>query len=259
MIFYLSGTGNSLWAARHIASETGDRLIPIADIYKKSNFFTLSEGERVGFVFPVHGWRPPKIVRRFISGLDIEYSEGNYSFALTTAGDNIGETISILEGDLKKRGIRLDAAFSLIMPESYVGLPFMDVDTEEKEKLKISTSGKRLERYAETIRMRRHGKTDLDIGRWPRINSRIIGSFFNRYLVKDGPFKVSEDKCVKCGMCVKACPTGNMIGGHGTFPEWKHTGDCMTCFACYHHCPRHAIEFGRQTKGKGQYYFGKDR
>lgn len=31
MIFYLSGTGNSLWAAKYIAKATGEKLINILD------------------------------------------------------------------------------------------------------------------------------------------------------------------------------------------------------------------------------------
>ncbi|MFW5518323.1 MAG: ferredoxin, partial [Segatella copri] len=36
---------------------------------------------------------------------------------------------------------------------------------------------------------------------------------------------------------------------------WLHHKDCLTCFTCYHHCPHHAIEFGKQTRKKGQYFF----
>ena len=51
------------------------------------------------------------------------------------------------------------------------------------------------------------------------------------------------------------CPVGDIKGGHGTYPEWLHHKDCLTCFTCYHHCPHHAIEFGRQTQKKGQYFY----
>ena len=66
---------------------------------------------------------------------------------------------------------------------------------------------------------------------------------------------VEKDKCVKCGICANVCPVGDIKGGHGEYPEWLHHKDCLTCFTCYHHCPHHAIEFGKQTQKKGQYYF----
>lgn len=259
MIFYLSGTGNSKWAANVLAKETGDRTISVVETVDGDCCFTLAEGERVGFVFPVHGWRPPKFMRFFLDYLIILNAQGHYCYALVTAGDNIGETIDILERDLAKRNIPLDAAFSLIMPESYVGLPFMDVDTPEKEKSKKEDSAKRLSVYAQAIKKRVKTKSGLDTGRWPRINSRIIGGLFTRFLVSDQKFYINPDKCIRCGLCADVCPVSNIYKVKGRIPGWKYTGKCMTCFSCYHHCPTHAIEFGRMTKKKGQYYFDKNK
>ena len=135
MIFYFSGTGNTRWAAQYLSEATQEELVFIPDHPTGTFSPDLKEGERIGFCFPVHGWRPPKLVRDFVSRLRLR-AEGHYVYALCTAGDNIGETIEILEKDLSEVGIHLDSAFSLIMPESYVGLPFMDVDTEAKEKAK---------------------------------------------------------------------------------------------------------------------------
>jgi len=127
MIFYFSGTGNTKWAATQIAQATGERLLYLPDVMDVHDY-SLAEGERVGFCFPVHGWRPPVLLRKFISQLRVADPVGHYVFALCTAGDNIGETMYILESDLASVGLHVDSAFSLIMPESYVGLPFMDVD-----------------------------------------------------------------------------------------------------------------------------------
>jgi len=141
------------------------------------------------------------------------------------------------------------------MPESYVGLPFMDVDTPNKEKAKKSKAAEELECYAERVIDRRDGDVGLVIGHWPRINSRLIGSFFVKYLVTDKPFHVTESKCIKCGKCAEACPIDNVLWQKGSTPAWRHDGSCLACFTCYHHCPTHAIEYGGRTKNKGQYYF----
>lgn len=94
------------------------------------------------------------------------------------------------------------------------------------------------------------GIRDLVIGRWPKINSRLIGSCFVKYLITDKPFYVAEDKCIKCGKCAEACPVNDIIWSKGSMPKWKHNGSCLSCFACYHHCPKHAIEYGKRTKTK---------
>lgn len=259
MIFYLSGTGNSLWAAKTIAKATGERLINILDKERIRTRFSLDEDERVGFCFPVHGWRPPMALRKFISQLSFDDAKPHYCFALCTAGDNIGETINILRSDLASRNIHLDSAFSLIMPESYVGLPFMDIDTPENEKRKKDKAAKDLERFIKIIGKKQKNIEELTVGRWPKINSRVIGGFFTKYMITDKPFHVTTGKCIGCGLCAASCPTGNISLNNQKRPQWHHDGSCLACFSCYHHCPNHAIEYGRMTKNKGQYYFNKEK
>ena len=257
MIFYFSGTGNTEWTAKTLANALQDELIWIPDALKGDCHYTLKEGERIGFCFPVHGWRPPSLVRKFISKLHI--NQPAFTYAIVTAGDTIGETIDILENDLSLCGITLDSAYSLIMPESYVGLPFMDVDRPEKELAKKQKAADDLKLFISEILERKRGIRTLTIGHWPRINSRIIGSFFLNHLITDKPFHIHVDKCLRCGKCQDVCPVDNIMGGKGNIPQWKHNTECLTCFACYHYCPVHAIEYGQRTKNKGQYYYRKNQ
>lgn len=258
MIFYLSCTGNTLWAARQISEATGDALYDIAAVADKPCTYSVQENERIGFCFPVHGWRPPVLVRDFIRRLHIEHAGGHFCWALCTAGDDIGETIELLESDLRTIGLRVDSAFSLLMPESYVGLPFMDVDKPERERQKKEQAQADLQAAIHHIASCHRGERHLHLSHWPRTNSRFLGAIFVKWLLTDGPFRVDENRCTRCGRCMKSCPVGNIKPGESGTPEWQHNGRCLSCFACYHHCPVRAIEYGRRTRGKGQYYFEKD-
>lgn len=256
MIFYLSCTGNTRWAARKLAEATGETLVFIPEAMRGDTRYALGEGECIGFCFPVHGWRPPRLVRDFIGRLRFDASpHGHYAYALCTAGDDIGETMTLLERDVEPLGIQLSLEWSLIMPESYVGLPLMDVDTPERERDKKRRAAEELEKLCRDVTARRQGISHLVTGRWPRVNSRLLGAVFLHGLVSDRKFHVDSRRCVKCGICADVCPTGDIRGGLGMEPAWNHDGSCLTCFACYHHCPHHAIEFGRQTRHKGQYFF----
>lgn len=264
MIFYFSGTGNTRWAAQKVAAATGDRLVNIAeemlaaetDQASDPQFtYTLAQDERIGFFFPVHGWRPPRLVLDFLDRLHLTNADSHYAYVVCTAGDNVGEAVSILEKRLQTMGIKIDSAISLIMPESYVGLPFMDVDTPAKEQCKKMEADNKLTRFIADIMECRSGVRDITIGHWPRINSRLIGSVFVKKLVTDRPFHVVADRCLHCGKCASVCPVANIHFEKGGEPSWLHNGKCLSCFACYHHCPTHAIEYGGRTKKKGQYYF----
>ncbi|WP_444298093.1 EFR1 family ferrodoxin [Leyella stercorea] len=261
MIFYFSGTGNTKWAASKTAAALDDQLIDIAATLKHADSdstfsYELKDDEPVGFFFPVHGWRPPLIVKEFVRRLRINQA-GSYCYVVCTAGDNVGEAVDILGKDLAEVGIKVHSAISLIMPESYVGLPFMDVDKPEKEAKKKREADEKLSKFIDDIRQRRHGIRDILIGNWPRINSRLIGDVFIRWIIKDTPFRVDPNRCISCGLCVNNCPVNDMAMDENKHPVWLHNGKCLSCFACYHHCPTRAIEYGGRTKGKGQYYFEK--
>ena len=286
MIFYFSGTGNTKWAASKLAAATREDLISIAPYMRADDSshnlaepFILKENERLGFVFPVHGWRVPKLVREFICKMKIQREPSDasaenkakaddslknrpFTYCVCTAGDSIGLTIENLNEvisqnpSLQALGItEVSSSYSLIMPESYIGLPFMDVDPKEREIRKKENAAQELAVVCEEIFDRKEGINRLVKGPIPWFFTKVVGGFFENVLITDKRFHVEKDRCVKCGICANVCPVGDIKGGHGEYPVWLHHKDCLTCFTCYHHCPHHAIEFGNQTQKKGQYYF----
>ena len=252
MIFYFSGTGNTRFVAEQITAGIGEKLVFIPDAIRENRFeFEIAPDESIGFCFPTHGWQVPRIVREFIRKLRIN---GGYCWAVTTCGDNMGETMTILNKELAAIGLKTSATFSVIMPESYVCLPFMYTDTPEKEREKIAAAKQQLPHIIKCIRERRKGVEELEKGGTPRLYSYVIGAYFNARMVNDKKFTVDADVCIKCGKCAKVCPVDNITG---TPPEWNHNGRCTSCLACYHYCPTHAINFGKITRKRGQYYFKK--
>ena len=274
MIFYFSGTGNSKWAAKTLALETGDTLVSIPEVINSDCSFTIEKDEHVGFIFPIHGWRVPNIVKEFLTKLTIKTlgedtsHVKHYCFCLVTAGDTIGKAMERFQQQLKSitvnDALSLKAVCSLIMPESYVGLPGMDVDTKEKELEKKELASKQLKEFSNILKQHPHkdsnqiwGWNQLIRGPIPSFFSGPVGGFFERFLITDKPFHVDSRRCVKCGICANVCPVSDIKGGLGFEPEWLHNGKCLTCFSCYHHCPHHAIEFGKRTQKKGQYFYNK--
>lgn len=257
MILYFSSTGNSRWAASRLASSLGDVMEPIADNMHSSRQY--DEKDTLGLVFPIHGWRPAKIVRYFLRHKRIKVTPSTFVYAVCTAGDSVGLAIDLLRDDIASAGLHLDAVQTLIMPESYVGLPFMDVDKPSREHDKKVAAEQKLDNFIEVVRRRQSGYEDVVKGPLPWLLTYPVGAFFLRHLVSDKPFRVSTDKCIRCGRCADLCPVGDIDGGKGKMPEWLHKSDCLTCFSCYHHCPTHAIEFGNRTRHKGQYFFERNK
>lgn len=247
MVYYFSGTGNSRYVACRIAALTGDRALDIADAPADAG-----GGNRalLGIVFPVYGWRLPKIVRRFCGTLDSEAAGGRFVYAVLTCGTDTGKAFRLLRRLLRERGMRTDSAYSVIMPDVYVCLPGFDVDKDGLRKSKYDRAARRILGIADDINARRR-RIDVFEGAFPRIKTYLLGTLFFRFLVKDAPFNASAG-CDGCGACRLACPVGNIAFEDGR-PSWR--GKCEGCLNCYHSCPRHAINFGRSTLRKGQYTF----
>lgn len=254
MIFYFSANGNTLWVAKNLAKLTDDRLLSMVSYLQNPYKLQLSENENIGFCFPVYGWQPPSIVNVFIEHLSLTTAHNHYCFAVCTAGDDIGETMKLFKNELKHLSLQPSALFSIIMPETYVGLPFMDVDTIANEQKKINEARNKLEFVGKYI-CSKAMITNIHKGVFPNIKTYLLGTIFTHWLVNDKLFHVDKHKCIKCGLCSKVCPVNDIVRDSEKYPQWIHNKRCLTCFACYHHCPKHAIDFGKRTKNKGQYYF----
>ena len=259
MIFYFSGTGNTKWLASRLANATGERLVSISQAIITGEYdYQLGDDERIGICFPVHGWRPPFIVRDFVKRLNLGGYQGQFCYAFATCGDDVGLAFDYLREDLMSIGVTLDSVYSVIMPETY-NFPFIDqIDTAESAERKKALAAERLEQLLPDITASCRGKKDINASRWPRTNSILLGGFFLKHWVTDSKFTVDADLCIRCGICAKTCPVGNISCNNGNLPQWLHNGLCTTCFSCYHHCPSHAIDFAGRTRGKKRQYYYKE-
>ena len=110
MIFYFTGTGNSLYAAARLAHATADRVVSIAECMQRETFSFPEPCERVGFVFPVYWYGLPVIVERFLDRLALGGCD--YVYAVVTCGGSAGGTADALRARLQARGTALSAASS---------------------------------------------------------------------------------------------------------------------------------------------------
>ena len=248
MIFYFTGTGNSLYAASNVAEAQEDRVFSIAKLMDQNKdvyHYELGENELLGFVFPIFAWAPPKMVLDFIKRLDVTGKP--YAFYLSTCGNDEGSTAKKIRKALASKGLALDSSFSLQMPNNYV-LGF-DVDPKDLEKEKLKAAEQMLSEINKTISQRRKNVNLTIPGRFPELKTALVNPMFNRFALNTKQFS-ADDTCTSCGICEKICPVHTIKVEDK--PVWGKA--CTQCLGCINRCPVHAIQYGKGTARKGRYY-----
>ena len=249
MIYYFSGTGNSYAAAKKLAAGLGEDLMDIAVAVQEGNYeHTLTEGERLGFVFPVYAWAPPKAVTEFVKNLELYYSGDPYIFAVCTCGSSAGRTMDLFEKALEENGLVPDSGFSLVMPDNCIAL--FEVDSDEEVAEKFETAEKTLNHIIRAIKLGWSDFFRVKRGRFSGVLTKVVNPLFAMGAMKTKPFYVTDD-CISCGLCEKICTSGCIELTAGR-PVW--TADtCNMCLACINRCPAKAIQYGKKTAKRGRY------
>ncbi len=111
-IYYFSGTGNSLVVARDIAEKINGKIIPIVSVLDQEIVNT--NADVIGFVFPIHDYKPPPLIEQFIK--KIANLNSKYIFAVGTYGFIPLGAMKIIEQNIKACGGELSLGYVVKMP-----------------------------------------------------------------------------------------------------------------------------------------------
>jgi ferredoxin len=246
IIYYFTGTGNSLAAAKKIAAVLGDcELVPIASLHKTSGDI-VPPAERVGIVYPLYFSGLPVMVAGFARRLDLSHAD--YTFSVVTLGGAGGSAgLQQLDSILRKRqGHGLDAGFSVTMPGNYI---LMYSSPTGKKQIEILAWADE-QVAALTGPVARCEKRALPSSLISHVLHTLIYPWFTCHVHTDDRKFSVNDKCTSCGTCAAICPAGNIEMVQGR-PVWKH--HCELCCGCIHICPVQAIQAGTKTEKRVRY------
>lgn len=225
MIFYFTGTGNSLYVAKTLDEE----IISIPQVIKQERL-EFAAGS-IGIVCPVYGHEMPAMVKEFIRRVSFDTG---YLFVVLTYGAHHGGAAEIAGRFIQSVGKKADFITSIEMVDNF--LPAFDMNEQ-------MAKDKQVEKHLAQIR------TDVqEKKRGIQKASLAEKTAHKMYLkmVKNAPetiwadFKVA-DECVGCGICTRVCPAGciHLENQHAIHNPEK----CQACYACVHACPKMAVQF----------------
>ncbi len=245
VIFYFSGTGNSQYVAQELAQQIGDCRVEAIARYDTATEITAG---RIGLVFPTYYWGLPNIVKKFIA--EMQVTGQAYFWVAYTFGGYSGVTPHLAKKLLLRRGWTLGAAFGFQLPQNFI-LSTYRVPNEKTQMREFDKANGRFPLVAETI-IKKHSYFEPEPLRFRPfhfVGYRLNASVEEKLSVKDKNFMVA-DSCNGCGLCAKGCPVQNIEMAQ-SIPMFQH--HCEFCLQCLHACPKEAIDYQTQTRGRERY------
>jgi ferredoxin len=237
MIYYFTGAGNSRYVAQRIAQALGDTVAFIPEHIPAT---VPDNGEPIGFVFPVYFWGIPTVVDRFARQLKIEGK--HYTFTVLTPSGSTGAAASMFEKALSHN---IDTHFCVLMPDTYA--PMFECGDKAKSDAVLQRAEGEIDSVIAQIKARATGDLDLHHG----MGRLATATMYPLYRASTTRRFAVNDACTGCGLCERLCPDHFITIKDGR-PTWRK-GHCNLCFACLHHCPHFAIQYGRNSRKHGQY------
>ena len=242
ILFWFSGTGNSLALARDLAAALDDaELIPMV----KADGGQIPTSDTIGFVFPVYAFGLPGSVAGFLRKLPA--NPGAYYFAVANCAGNAGAPHRQTRNILQTKGARLAAGWTIFMPSNYPVLT--NPPSESRQRECFETAQARLTGIADAVRQKRPGPLEDSSAPFRWISPLLNFMALRQFRKADKNFWV-EATCRQCGLCAKVCPVAN-IRLVDKQPTWLH--HCEQCMACLQWCPAEAIQYGKATKSRKRY------
>lgn len=224
MLFYFTGSGNSLYVARQLDTE----IYSIPQVLKQDNL--VFESEKIGVVFPTYAGQTPKMVAEFLEKATFNT---DYLYLVATYGKDDTVVAERTAAILKEQGKEVAYANSVLMVDNY--LPSFDMS--EQKAIDKNVDGQ-IAAIVEDIKNRKHFIKEADQGQRDFFASATKIFAENPNLI-NGDQITMTDKCIGCGICAQVCPMG-IIYVEDKVAKRK-TNVCQFCLACAHACPQKAI------------------
>lgn len=236
-MIHFSGTGNT----KYIATYLGDKLkannhnVSISSIEENPTIEKDIDLLVVGG--PIYAGNVPEKLIRWINK-NIPNSNANCIVYTTSVAAGNAYGVDSLAKKLAKKGYNILAKEVCLMPGNLYFGKYHQFSRDEINETLLNIN-KKLDELAIKIHLNNFENTDFEnkgvlvkdfLADTFSVMAKFIGKNFS-----------ADDTCVKCGLCIKSCPQGNIHYDKNN--NIKFSNKCMMCTRCIHICPKNAINY----------------
>ena len=215
MLFYFTGTGNSLYVAKGLERQP----ISIPQVMHREDL--IFSDDRIGIVAPIYGHEVPAMVREFLEKATFQTP---YFYMILTYGNRHGGAAELAQELCARCGIPVRYINLVHMVDNW--LPVFDMEEEQLAAIQTDVAQK-VAWIAPVTEADRAAHQAFLAG------MRLAPPDAWQHLLR-----VTQD-CIGCGICQKLCPAGAIT----VQDNLSHIDEslCLSCGQCAVKCPRHAI------------------
>jgi len=240
LLLYYTGTFNT----RYVTERVKERLV--AQGWSVTNYeinplktekLDYSAYDIIGFGYPIYGYCAPYPYLKFIRKQ--KFPRGIRGFIYKNSGEtqhaNDASSKYVMR-KLRWDGVKVKNEYHFLMPYN-IHFKYDDYLVHEMFLMDKKLLDILVYELKNGIPNRKRYKL------WPRIVSSVVSR--PQYIAGDVNsflYKVDDDKCTKCNLCIKRCPTQNISRDENGKMHFRH--NCLMCMRCSLYCPTDAIHIG---------------
>lgn len=237
ILYYFSGTGNTKWAAERFSDYFKLYGINIEIVNLEKESFMLGDHDFTIIGTPIYFAEVPRIVSNFIASIPQCNDNKRFLIFSTSSGKSSG-TLDMLSAMPKEKGYSIASQVNIIMPSDFKhnkcgnALNENDIiNLTEKASCKIKNVVKDFLTDKTTIE--KASSFSIAVARF----MKVMNSSKRMHMVK---YLDCTTDCIRCGLCLRNCPCGNITFNNGSV---VFHSNCIMCMRCIYICPQKAITY----------------